>query len=395
MSALRTCFPSALGCALAIVGCQPTNSSVEHEHGHVPERPAWQSVLELDPAVIETAGIQTEPARPFDHTSTLVVAGELRAIPDRTRQVAARIPGVLEEVDVHEGAHVNAGQLVAVVRAPSLGELRSSVAVLRARVTAERARAKRTRALADRKLAPEAEAIATEAEAAAMEAQAKAASQRLRTLGVGKKSGAPITGLEVRAPASGVVVSRTAVVGQPVLADDVLAHIVDVRELWFEGHVAQNVVARITRGAEAKVTLRAFPGLVATGQVEYAGPLIEHELATAIVRVRLANSNDELRVGLYGEAIISLAPEHETERVAAVQACSVPRSAVIDIHDRAVVFVKRGPHTFEAVEVVVGRGSDRMLSILQGIQPGDELVVDGVFTLKSIALRGTFGEDHE
>ena len=48
---------------------------------------------------------------------------------------------------------------------------------------------------------------------------------------------------------------------------------------------------------------------------------------------------------------------------------------------------------FELHPVTVGRTAGGRVEILSGLRAGEQVVVDGVFTLKSAILKSTFGEE--
>ena len=73
----------------------------------------------------------------------------------------------------------------------------------------------------------------------------------------------------------------------------------------------------------------------------------------------------------------------------------VPRSAVTEIADKPIVFVREADGEFELHEVTLGRAAPGKVEILAGLREGESVVVDGVFTLKSMVLKGTFAEEAE
>jgi cobalt-zinc-cadmium efflux system membrane fusion protein len=72
----------------------------------------------------------------------------------------------------------------------------------------------------------------------------------------------------------------------------------------------------------------------------------------------------------------------------------VPVSAVQRDGREQVVFVAIGDHRFERREVVTGRKADGAVEILEGVEPGEQVVVEGAFVLKSEAAKGNIGEGH-
>jgi cobalt-zinc-cadmium efflux system membrane fusion protein len=58
-----------------------------------------------------------------------------------------------------------------------------------------------------------------------------------------------------------------------------------------------------------------------------------------------------------------------------------------------VAFVRQSDGDFELHPVTLGRTAAGRVEILSGLRAGETVVVDGVFTLKSAILKGTFGEE--
>ena len=65
----------------------------------------------------------------------------------------------------------------------------------------------------------------------------------------------------------------------------------------------------------------------------------------------------------------------------------VPTSALLTQSDRTFVYVRTGPEQFERREVIVGTVNEGMVVIREGLKSGEEVVVEGGFKLKSLALQ--------
>ena len=354
-------------------------------HADEPEHDELARHVRLAPDVIKDAGIKYQAAAREPLAVPIELPGELVADPDRSAQVSARIAGRVEKVLFREGQAVKVGELLAVIRAPELGEVSSSYASLTARAASARSNADRLDALLKSGLASEQEAIAARAEAGSLEAQARAATDRLRSLGAGP---ATQSRLELRAPVAGTIVSRAATVGQPVTPDETIASIVDLREVWFLGRVFEQNLARIHVGAHAEVQLNAYPAEVFAGAVDYIAPRIDPVARTVMARVRLTNDNGMLRLGLFGTARVDTGQNQE-----AAPALVVSRSSVTQIGKKPFVFVREPDGDFDAHEVVLGRAAPGKVEVLSGLREGEMVVYDGVFTLKSALLKSTFAAE--
>jgi membrane fusion protein, heavy metal efflux system len=353
----------------------------EHEHGKLPTR------VRVDPAVVADAKIRTAPVTRGVLASAIELPGEVASDPDKTARISALVGGRIESVKFKEGDAVKKGDVLAVVKVPDLGKAKASFAATSAKAVSARSNANRLRALAEKRLAANQEVMAAEAEADALEAEAKAAEEQLRALGTGASTTVTGTQLVVRAPVGGVIVARDAVVGQPITSDQSIATIADLTEVWFLGRVFEKNLAQVRLDAPAEIRLNAYPEERFHGTVEYLGKQIDPTARTVVARIRLVNRDDLLRLGLFGVAQVG-----SGETSTRAPALLVPRDAVTEIGGKPVVFVSEPDGDFEVHEVVLGDGALGKVEVVSGLREGEQVVVDGVFTLKSVVLKSTLEE---
>lgn len=382
--------------ALVCIGCpkenpaahdqpKPSASTSASAHSDEPEHEGVAKRVRVPPAVVKDAKIAVAPVVKESLAITLVLPGELVPDPDRTARVSSPVPGRLDQVAFKEGAVVKKGDLLAIVRVPELGKVRSAQAAAAAKASAARANADRLKALVEKKLAAEQEALTAKAEADALEAESRALSEQLRAMGTGEGGGPQ---LALRAPVSGTVVSRDAVVGQPVTAEQTIATVADLSETWFLGRVFEKDLGRVKVGATAEIILNAYPKERFNGTVEYIAKQIDPIARTLTARIRLQNRDDLLRIGLFGNARVATGEAH-----ARPPQLIVPRSAVVEIAGKPVVFVRQADDDYELHDVILGESELGKVEVLNGLREGEQVVVRGAFTLKSIALKSTIAEE--
>lgn len=353
-----------------------------HAHAELPDH------VTLSAEVIAAAKIESAPARMEVIAPIIRATGQIEADPARTMQVAAKVAGVVESVAFREGDVVAEGQTLATIRAPGLASMRADVAALQARGASARANLTRLEAMAQRDMASLQELAAARAEATALAAEASAAQQRLRALGLGSRGAAPK--FELRAPRAGFVIRRGVVAGQSVLAEQQVATIVDLEKAWFMAHVFEHQLARVRVGAAAAVELNAYPGELFTGTIEFLSPIVEADSGTIVARIVIDNREAMLRIGLFGTVEIAAPSE-----ASAVPVLVVPRSAITDVTGKTSLFVQAEDGVFELHEVTLGASGPGLVEVVQGLHEGERVVTRGAWTLKSVLLRGTFGEDHD
>lgn len=395
---IRKLFPPLFFGLLATSACnkpaisEPKPSGEAHEEAHPEgdEHPPLPRRVRLPDSVIQSAGIETQAAKREVLVTAIDLPGEIKGDPDRTAHVAARIQGRIDRVLFREGERVEKNQLLAVIRAPELGELRSTYLSGKARARAARNNAERLQSLAEGRLAAAHELLVAQTEAEALEAEARAAAEKLEALGIPlpKTSSKASSLMELRAPIAGTVVLRDAVVGQPVDADRTIATIVDLDEVFFVARAFEHSLSRVREGSPAEVELNAHPGERFPGQIDYIAPRIDPEARTVTARIVLKNPTGSLRLGLFGTARI------ESDGKSQPPALVVPRDAITEIAGRKVVFVKESGGDFEVHDLELGASVPGKVEVLSGLREGEEIVTKGVFTLKSTVLRGTIGDDH-
>ena len=358
-----------------------TEDGGEHEHESLPK------TVHLSAAVFRNAKLEVAPAAKELLGANIVLPGEVVADPDKSARISSTVPGRVEDVRFRDGALVKKGDVMVVVRVPDLGKVRGAYTATTGRAKAARANADRLKDLVENRLASQQAYVDAEAEAQSLDAEAKALGEQLAAVGAGGGGGAGVL-LNLRAPLTGVVIKRDAVVGQPVTAEQTLGSIADLSEAWFLGRVFEKDLGRLHEGARAEVELNAYPAEHFDGTIELLGQQIDPVARTLTARIRISNRRGLLRIGLFGGARVESGDEKPKEPVLVV-----PRSALTEIAGKPVVFVRTGDETFEVHELVIGESAVGKVQVLTGLKEGEPIVTRGVFTLKSIVLKGTFGEE--
>lgn len=180
--------------------------------------------------------------------------------------------------------------------------------------------------------------------------------------------------LRMTAPLSGVVTERAATIGEAVERATTLFVIQDLRTVLVQANVPEAQVARVKPGQPARITIAAYPDAHFVGVVQSLGGQVDEKTRTLGVRVRVDNPHGRLKPEMF--ARVALGTGQPTRSV------SVPSSAVDeDGADHFIYVAKNGG--FEKRAVTIGRTSETATVIQSGLQPGERIVTEGVFVLKS------------
>lgn len=349
------------------------------------EKPTTATRVTISERVEKDAGVQVGPVEMGTLPAIVELTGEVAADPDRTAKVPVRVAGRLVEVTFHEGQRVAAGEVLATIESGEVARVRAELNSTMTRARAAHQRVDRVAKLVEAGTATPQDLENARAEAGVLDADVAAARQTLASMGDG---GGATARLQLRAPFSGVVLERDGVVGQPVAADHVLAEIVDLDHALFLARLFEHDLARVREGAEALVSLDAYPDVVFPGKVLAIGRQVDPVARAVLSRIAIDDQGARLKIGLFGTAHVVIPDPSTTPPVPIVLA-----TAVTQIDEHPVVFVEVKPREFEVRAVETGHASRGKIEIVKGLAAGERVATAGLFTLKSLALKSTFGEE--
>jgi RND family efflux transporter MFP subunit len=307
-------------------------------------------------------------------TEELRLTGTLTA--ERSARLSPLVDGLVARIRVDAGDRVKRG-------APLL-ELDAAVARLaleRARAGAVEAEARHAEAL---RLADEAARLVAErhlprTELARREADAKLAAASLAAARAAEREQAELVKRHVLpAPFDGVVARRMTDVGEWVTRGTPVMELVATDRIRLDVQAPQERFAEIREDAPVEVFADARGGEALPGHIVARVPVSDPTARTFLVRILVDGAGGQLLPGTSATAAIEL-PGAQTALV-------VPRDALLRYPDGThSVFVVResdGRATAEERRVRLGRGGERV-EILEGIAPGDRVVVRGNESLRN------------
>lgn len=277
-------------------------------------------------------------------------------------RVAPLILGRIVALEVAEGQRVSRGDVLARLDDQ---ELRARVDEIEARLMLLEAQARRVRALLTTGSATQQAFDQVESELRQTTASHIATRKRLAEM-------------TITSPLDGIVLRRDGEIGETAREGQVLFWVGQTEPLWVTTDVDDEDIPRVAVGQRALVKSDAFPGRVFEGRIREITPKGDAVQRTYRLRVNIA-SPTELRIGMVVEVNIVV---RETK-----DAILVPSAAI-----RAKrVFVLDGDRvTARAVKTgVVGK---RMTEILEGLAPGERVVVDPAARLRE-GVRVRFREE--
>ena len=350
--------------------------------------------VHLKPGQVEIAGIKAVAAAPGSIAVELMVPGEITANLDRAAQVVPRVPGVAREVRAKLGDRVRAGETLALIDSRELAEATSNYLTARERAALARTKAEREERLWRQRISAEQDYLEAKQKFAEERIAERAADQNLRALGlssaeiaeVGSGSYRAMTQFAVTAPFDGTVIEKNVTPGQLVETQTALFKIANLETVWVIGNIYEKDMTRVKVGQMASVTVQSYPDRRFAGKVAWVSDVVEEQTRTLRIRVEVDNREGLLRPGTFARIALQVASK---DGVIAIAPAAIQRQG-----GEMVVFVDEGEGRFTRREVTLGIRTPEQVEIVWGLDPGERVVVEGSFLLKSELEKAGFEAGH-
>jgi len=341
-------------------------------------------------AVVEVATAQAAG----DPRATAVLNASGYVTPLRRATIAAKITGRVTAVYAEEGMRARAGQLLATLDDSDVRRALESAKADRDSAAAQIADLEVQSRLADIELkrTQELRAANVQSQETLDTAQANADSLRAKIVLAKKQVAASqariaeaqqaVDNCTIRAPFSGMIVSKDAQVGEmvsPLSAGEYtrtgIATIVDMNSLIAEVDVNEAYIARVKVGQKVISTLDAYPDWHIPSKVYTIIPTADRQKATVKVRISFDKLDPRILPDM-GVKVAFLEEDPAVKGKTGEPKAMIPQAAVRNENGGSNVFlVKDGKIERRVVSLAGNRGSD--VEVLAGITPGDTLVVRG------------------
>jgi RND family efflux transporter MFP subunit len=319
-----------------------------------------------------------------DISRTLTLTGSVMAPPNQDVRISAMVSGRVAELPVAEGDRVRSGELLAKIDDRTYQDQFNQAEAAQAQAEANLENAKlsldRNQNLVDRGIAArkDLEDSRTLASVAASSVKQTTAALELARLQLQRTSAA--------APFDGVVVKRFVNVGEQVdgTAAQPLVEVAALGEVELAGNVPAPDLSALHEGEKISFTSQTFPGKSFSGRVAAISPAVDPATNAGLVRIRISNATEILRLGMSMNAQVPL----ETH----VKALAVPPQAIYRDQDgHAHVYRVTGEDSV-AVPVRVGIETPDWVELLSGVSEGDAVILTGGYGLadkSKVAVKGT------
>lgn len=315
--------------------------------------------VRMSPAAIQLAGVSTTVAGDYDATKTIRLNGKVQEDERLVYSQVTHFAGRIEKLSVNfTGEYVTKGSPIAYLYSPQLvtaqQELHEAYKIRERQPHLYRAA---RRKLSNRKLSE----------------------QQIDQL---IASGTVKEYFPVLAGQSGYAMTKKVNPGDHVNRGQILYEIANLSRVWVLFDIYESDLSLIRKGDTIRFEVSALPGQKFDGTIDYIDPVINPATRVAKARVVVRNADRLLKPGMF------VSGEVNTRFVEAAGRLTVPKTAVMWTGKRSVVYVKQltdeGVY-FRMREVTLGPALGGAYRIEAGLQAGEEIAVNGTFSIDAAA----------
>ncbi len=190
-----------------------------------------------------------------------------------------------------------------------------------------------------------------------------------------RKRGRAQDTITVAAPVSGYVDGLSIREGMFVKPSLTLMSVGPLDQVWVMAEVFERQAGWLAEGSAVQMQLDYSPGKRWQGKVDYIYPTLDSKTRAQKVRLRFDNAERALKPGMF--ARVDIAGRRSEPRL------HIPTEALIQTADQQRVVVSLGDGKFKSVAVATGLRTNNRVTLLEGLELGDEVVTSAQFLLDS------------
>jgi RND family efflux transporter, MFP subunit len=315
--------------------------------------------VSMSPTAMQLAQVQTMVVDKGKTNKSIRLNGKVQADERLLFTQSSHIPGRIEKLSVNfTGEFITQGQVIAYVYSPEL-------------VTAQEE-------LFEAKKIKESQPALFDA-----------AKEKLKNWKLSEKqidqivaSNKTIQQFPVLANVSGYVTKKMVNLGDYIRQGEALYEIADLSKVWLLFDVYESDMTWINKGDAVIYTVQSIPGKTFQGRISYIDPVIDPKTRVAKARLEATNKGLMLKPEMFATGTI------EAKTNTGNASLTVPKTAVMWTGKRSVVYVMQMSVkgvSFIMREVTLGPELGESYVIEEGLQPGEEIAINGTFSIDAAA----------
>ncbi|MCB2107753.1 MAG: efflux RND transporter periplasmic adaptor subunit [Rhodobacteraceae bacterium] len=282
--------------------------------------------------------------------------------------VTVRVQGIIRAINFEDGAFVTKGTEIAAIDA---GEQDARLDVELANLDEQRKELERIRGLY--KTSNVSQSRLDSSIAAVRKAEANVEAARAR-----------VADYRITAPFDGILGTRKVSVGALVTPGTVITTLDDVSVIKLDFAVPENFLSSLRPGLDIEATAAAYPGELFKGEVIAVDSRVDVVTRTVAIRAAIPNADGRLKPGML--MVVDLIKDRQMSLM-------VPEEALVPEEDHHFVYLVTADDVAERVLVSIGRRRVGSVEVLEGLNEGDLVVIEGTQSLRPKAKVNVMNKD--
>jgi len=317
------------------------------------------NAIQLSEDAQKLADIQTLKVIKSSPSVTLHLNGRVLADKRKTAVQTTHISGQIEQLLIgSKGQYIKAGEIIAYVYSPDLIEAQNEL----------------FEAFAMKEAQPE----LFEATRKKLE-NWKLTSAQIDTI---LRLGDPIESFPLVSEWTGMILNKYVSKGSHIERGTQLYEVANLKSVWVTFDLYETDLKTVHVGDKINMEFSSYPGKIFIGQVNFINPIVDPATQVAQIRVIYTNTLKPVYPGTSVKGLLNSQPKDNQKIII------LPKTAVLWTGKRSIVYVKdpiSNEPTFHLREVTLGALNTSGYAIEKGLEVGEEVVVNGVFTLDAAA----------
>lgn len=177
----------------------------------------------------------------------------------------------------------------------------------------------------------------------------------------------------VTAPIDGSIITSPVKTGQKVSMSSVITKIGDIENLQVTAKIPERYIGDLHIGQKAEVSLKAYPNDIFYASVVRISPVVDPASRTKEIILNFDKKYEKVNAGMFAKVkLFTLDYEGYP---------AIKQDAFVNNNDEYYLFVVKPDSKVEKRKVVRGKNVDGYYQVLDGVKPGEIVVVEGMLTL--------------
>lgn len=339
---------------------------------------------------VNRAGLTTQKAFGSHLEHAIEAPAETKFDETHFSVVTISVSAVVTKWLVSPGDAVEKDDVLAVLNSPEIAELQAAFLAAHADYEVEKKELTRFDELNSKKLVSESEYDRQLAATKKSQADLTSARGLLLSAGMNENDISQImeTGIvknefKLHSPEKGIMVERKAQLGELLDEGSSYAILADPNSMWIEALLSEEQIRNISEGQKLTFTSDGRGLNQIGGKIIWVSRYLDPHTRTGIVRASVIGSSSAFQSGEFGHVTIAVTENTDVTLV--------PKDAVQWEGCCNVVFVKESDARYRPRKVRLVEGSGSYYQVIDGLEPGEEVVVHGAFLLKTELKKSSIG----